>query len=106
MHTPSSSAAARRLLRAASVPAALLHGTSQAPSRPPSAWPINRPPTHHSPHCAPAPLPPCITAFSVFNADKYPNVPLMNIKACTEDFLKSTALDYTVIRLCGFMQVC
>jgi hypothetical protein len=28
----------------------------------------------------------------------------MNVKACTEAFLKNTELNYTIIRLCGFMQ--
>jgi uncharacterized protein YbjT (DUF2867 family) len=42
--------------------------------------------------------------FSIFNCDKHPEVPLMNIKACTEDFLKQSGLNYTVLRLCGFMQ--
>jgi hypothetical protein len=43
---------------------------------------------------------------SIYNCDKHPEVPLMNIKAATEDFLKSTELDYTILRLCGFMQAC
>jgi uncharacterized protein YbjT (DUF2867 family) len=43
--------------------------------------------------------------FSIFNCDKHPEVPLMNIKACTEDFLASSGLNYTTLRLCGFMQV-
>lgn len=42
--------------------------------------------------------------FSIFNCDKHPNVPLMNIKLSTEKFLEESGLDYTVIRLCGFMQ--
>lgn len=42
--------------------------------------------------------------FSIFNCDKYPEVPLMNIKACTEEFLASSGLNYTTLRLCGFMQ--
>ncbi|KIZ05007.1 Uncharacterized protein ycf39 [Monoraphidium neglectum] len=42
--------------------------------------------------------------FSIFNCDKHPEVPLMNIKACTEDFLASSGLNYTTLRLCGFMQ--
>eukprot|EP00877_Chromochloris_zofingiensis_P005458 jgi/Chrzof1/14913/Cz09g20140.t1 len=42
--------------------------------------------------------------FSIFNCDKHPEVPLMNIKACTEEYLKTSGLDYTVLRLCGFMQ--
>lgn len=42
--------------------------------------------------------------MSIFNCDKHPEVPLMNIKAATEEFLAATALDYTVLRLCGFHQ--
>jgi len=42
--------------------------------------------------------------FSIFNCDKHPEVPLMNIKACTEEFLKESGLNYTIFRLCGFMQ--
>lgn len=42
--------------------------------------------------------------FSIYNCDKYPEVPLMNIKRCTEDYLKDSGLNYTVLRLCGFMQ--
>jgi hypothetical protein len=29
----------------------------------------------------------------------------MEIKYCTEKFIQDTGLDYTIIRLCGFMQV-
>jgi hypothetical protein len=29
----------------------------------------------------------------------------MNMKACTEEYLKSSGVDYTILRLCGFMQV-
>ena len=32
-------------------------------------------------------------------------VPLMEIKRCTERFLSETSLNYTIIKLCGFMQV-
>ncbi|KAF6249607.1 hypothetical protein COO60DRAFT_1580224 [Scenedesmus sp. NREL 46B-D3] len=42
--------------------------------------------------------------MSIFNCNKHPEVPLMNIKAATEEFLAATALDYTVLRLCGFHQ--
>lgn len=42
---------------------------------------------------------------SIFNCDKHPEVPLMNIKAATEEFLAASGLDYTVLRLCGFHQV-
>ncbi len=43
--------------------------------------------------------------FSIFNCDRHPEVPLMNIKAATEEFLQASSLNYTVLRLCGFMQV-
>ncbi len=42
--------------------------------------------------------------FSILNADKYPEVPLMNIKRCTELFLAESGLNYTVLQLAGFMQ--
>ena len=42
--------------------------------------------------------------FSILNCDKHPEVPLMNIKYCTEEFLNSSGLNYTTFRLCGFMQ--
>eukprot|EP00210_Caulerpa_lentillifera_P005541 g5300.t1 len=42
--------------------------------------------------------------FSIFNCEKHPEVPLMNIKSCTEDFLKDSGLNFTIFRLCGFMQ--
>lgn len=41
---------------------------------------------------------------SILNCQSHPEVPLMNIKACTEDFLKASGLDYTILRLCGFHQ--
>ena len=41
---------------------------------------------------------------SIANSDKHPEVPLMQIKACTEEFLKASGLDYTIMRLCGFHQ--
>lgn len=43
--------------------------------------------------------------YSIHNCDKHPEVPLMEIKYCTERFIQDTGLDYTIIRLCGFMQV-
>lgn len=42
--------------------------------------------------------------FSILDAEKYPNVPLMEIKRCTEIFLAESGLDYTILRPCGFMQ--
>jgi uncharacterized protein YbjT (DUF2867 family) len=42
--------------------------------------------------------------FSILDADKYPNVPLMEIKRCTEVFLEESGLNYTILRLAGFMQ--
>ena len=42
--------------------------------------------------------------FSILNAEKYPNVPLMEIKRCTEHFLAESGLKYTILRPCGFMQ--
>lgn len=42
--------------------------------------------------------------FSILNADQYPHVPLMHIKACTEKFLAESGLNYTVIQLGGFLQ--
>ena len=42
--------------------------------------------------------------FSIINAEQYPEVPLMNIKRCTELFLAESGLNYTVLQLAGFMQ--
>ena len=42
--------------------------------------------------------------FSILDAEKYPTVPLMEIKRCTEAFLAESGLNYTILRLCGFMQ--
>jgi len=42
--------------------------------------------------------------FSIHQCDMHPNVPLMSIKRRTEEFLEDSGLDYTIIRLCGFMQ--
>lgn len=42
--------------------------------------------------------------FSILDAEKYPHVPLMEIKRCTELFLAEAGLNYTNLRLCGFMQ--
>lgn len=42
--------------------------------------------------------------FSILDAEKYQNVPLMEIKRCTELFLNEAGMNYTILRLCGFMQ--
>ncbi|QSJ16367.1 SDR family oxidoreductase [Nostoc sp. UHCC 0702] len=42
--------------------------------------------------------------FSILDAEKYPQVPLMEIKRCTELFLAESGLNYTILRLAGFMQ--
>ena len=42
--------------------------------------------------------------LSILNAEKHPDVPLMEIKRCTELFLAETGLNYTILQLCGFMQ--
>ncbi|MBD2183434.1 SDR family oxidoreductase [Planktothrix sp. FACHB-1355] len=42
--------------------------------------------------------------FSILDAEKYPDVPLMDIKRCTELFLAESGLKYTILRPCGFMQ--
>jgi uncharacterized protein YbjT (DUF2867 family) len=42
--------------------------------------------------------------FSILDADKYPEVPLMEIKRCTEIFLAESGLNYTILHLAGFMQ--
>ncbi|XP_011628965.1 uncharacterized protein ycf39 isoform X3 [Amborella trichopoda] len=42
--------------------------------------------------------------FSIHDCDKHPEVPLMEIKRCTERFLQDSGLNHITIRLCGFMQ--
>jgi uncharacterized protein YbjT (DUF2867 family) len=42
--------------------------------------------------------------FSILDAHKYPEVPLMEIKRCTELFLAESGLNYTILQLAGFMQ--
>ncbi len=42
--------------------------------------------------------------FSILGAEHFPQVPLMEIKHCTEQFLQQTALDFTILRPAGFMQ--
>jgi uncharacterized protein YbjT (DUF2867 family) len=42
--------------------------------------------------------------ISLLNAAAHRSVPLMDIKACSEDWLEASALDYTTLRCAGFMQ--
>ncbi|HEY9661482.1 MAG TPA: NAD(P)H-binding protein, partial [Allocoleopsis sp.] len=39
--------------------------------------------------------------FSLLDAEKYPHVPLMDIKRCTEEFLAESGLNYTILKPCG-----
>jgi uncharacterized protein YbjT (DUF2867 family) len=42
--------------------------------------------------------------FSILDSEKYPDVPLMEIKRCTELFLAESGLKYTILKPCGFLQ--
>ncbi|MEO1401368.1 MAG: SDR family oxidoreductase [Cyanobacteria bacterium J06635_1] len=42
--------------------------------------------------------------FSILNSERYPHVPLMEVKRCTEKFLTESGLDYTILKPCGFLQ--
>ncbi len=42
--------------------------------------------------------------FSFLDAEKHPQVPLLEIKRCTELFLAESGLNYTILRPCGFLQ--
>ncbi|MBD2234652.1 SDR family oxidoreductase [Phormidium tenue] len=42
--------------------------------------------------------------LSILNSDKFPHVPLMNVKRCTEKFLAESGLNYTILQPCGFLQ--
>jgi uncharacterized protein YbjT (DUF2867 family) len=42
--------------------------------------------------------------FSILNAKDFENIPLMNIKYCTEVFLQESGLNFTILKLAGFMQ--
>ena len=41
---------------------------------------------------------------SIHDCDKHENVPLMQIKNMTEKYLAESGLNFTVLRMCGFMQ--
>jgi uncharacterized protein YbjT (DUF2867 family) len=42
--------------------------------------------------------------FSFLDAEKYSQVPLLEIKRCTELFLAESGLKYTILKPCGFLQ--
>ncbi|NCJ05812.1 NAD(P)H-binding protein [Synechococcales cyanobacterium C] len=42
--------------------------------------------------------------FSIMRAEKFPHVPLMDIKRCTEELLQKSSLNYTILRPAGFYQ--
>lgn len=42
--------------------------------------------------------------FSILNAEKHRDVPLMDIKYCTEQYLEQVGMRYTILPLTGFLQ--
>lgn len=42
--------------------------------------------------------------FSILDSEKFPQVPLMEIKRCTELYLEESGLNYTILRPSGFLQ--
>jgi uncharacterized protein YbjT (DUF2867 family) len=42
--------------------------------------------------------------FSILRAEEHPDVPLMEIKACSEQWLRASDLDYSILRCAAFMQ--
>ncbi|WP_036482149.1 SDR family oxidoreductase [Myxosarcina sp. GI1] len=42
--------------------------------------------------------------FSILDCEQHPQVPLMDIKHCTELFLAESGVNYTILKPCGFMQ--
>ena len=42
--------------------------------------------------------------YSIDKCEQHKEVPLMNMKFATEEYLKASGMNYTVLRLCGFMQ--
>jgi uncharacterized protein YbjT (DUF2867 family) len=45
-----------------------------------------------------------VVFISLLDAERHRDVPLMDIKACTERWLEDSDLDYTILRCVGFMQ--
>jgi len=45
-----------------------------------------------------------VVFVSLLGASRYPDVPLMDIKACTEAWLEASDLDYTILQGAAFMQ--
>jgi uncharacterized protein YbjT (DUF2867 family) len=45
-----------------------------------------------------------VVFISLLDAERHRDVPLMDIKACTERWLEASDLDYTILRCVGFMQ--
>ncbi len=45
-----------------------------------------------------------VVFLSLLGAEKYRNIPLMDIKYCTEELLVSSSLDYTILQGVAFMQ--
>ena len=44
--------------------------------------------------------------LSILLTEKFRNVPLMDIKFCTEKLLENSDLDYTIFKCAAFMQGC
>ena len=42
--------------------------------------------------------------FSIDKCDKHREVPLMNLKFCVEKYLEASGLNFTTLRITGFMQ--
>lgn len=45
-----------------------------------------------------------VVFHSLLDSEQHPTVPLMDIKACTEQWLEASDLDYTILRGAAFMQ--
>lgn len=42
--------------------------------------------------------------FSILDSEKFPDVPLMDVKRCTELYLAESGLNYTILKPAGFLQ--